>query len=258
MYNIIGYISDSPVRFVDRGREFRSVGPLKYNWPGLISYAQNVDYVKQAISHSTLVILFCREEDVPADIDISLVLCEDPTLEFFKFHNRLVESGFYPDHGPVIGDNTVISSGVVLNALGGRIYKGLRVLHGGNVQIGANTYIGPNTVIVRGIWGNNTTIGDNCFIGQLVSIGHNCIVEDDVMILPGAVLCGSVLVRKGARISPGAVISNGVTIGAEAFVTLGSVVTKDVKPGERVSGNFAVEHNKWAEFVKGLGKETNV
>ena len=260
MYNILGDIQSFPVKFINRGfEEFHSVGPLKYNWPCMVSYAQDEIYVKQALQHPTLSILFCRPEDIPADTDFSLVLCEDPALEFFKFHNRLVETGFYPDMQEVlIGPGTTVGQGAILGVDGGRVYKGLRVLHGGSVWVGSDSFIGANTVVVWGIWGNPTVIGDNCFIGNLVNIGHGCIIENDVMILPGAILCGSVHVGKGARISPGAVISNGVRIGAGAFVTLGAVVTKDVKPGERVSGNFAVEHSRWLGFVKGLGREANV
>ena len=51
-------------------------------------------------------------------------------------------------------------------------------------------------------------------------------------------------------ISPGAIVANQKRIGRGAWVTLGAVVTRDVEPGSRVSGNFAIEHARLLEHIK--------
>ena len=34
---------------------------------------------------------------------------------------------------------------------------------------------------------------------------------------------------------------------------MGAIVTKNIKENEQVSGNFAIEHKKYLEFIKKIG-----
>jgi sugar O-acyltransferase (sialic acid O-acetyltransferase NeuD family) len=77
-------------------------------------------------------------------------------------------------------------------------------------------------------------IGKNVIINTRASIDHDCIIEDDVHIAPGAILCGSVRVKKGAFIACGAAIADGMTIGEGAIVGTGVSIVRDVLPQERV------------------------
>lgn len=246
---------------------FSSVGPLKYQTENLLSYAVNQVYRDQAGLHPTLSALFCRPEDKNGYFsgpDFPVILSDDPALDFFKFHNYLVKTGFYgsnnyPLHSCRNGDDLMwkargitMSPGVIIGVDGGRIYKGLRILHGGGVEIGDNTFIGANTVIVRGVWGNSTRIGENCFVGQLCSIGHNTIIGDNCLILPKVTICGSCEIGNDVRISPGAIISDHIRIGDGVWISIGSLVTQDVPAGERVTGHFALPHRKWIDFIRGI------
>lgn len=254
---------------------FSSVGPLHYQTQGLLSYATSGEWIAKAMCHPTLAVLFCRPDDAP-DCDISLVLSDNPARDFVRYHNWLaLETQFYDRFAVMIhkgaqvhdtavlaenvsiGENTIIGPHTAIGMNGARYANGFHggdyVVHVGGVRIGSHCAVGAGAVIVRSVWGD-TTIGNNCWIGQLVSIGHNCRVGDGCMILPGAVLSGSVTVGNGVIIGPNATVSDHVTIGDGAKVTLGAVVTKDVEPGEVVSGNFAVEHNKLIEFVKRIAK----
>ena len=163
-----------------------------------------------------------------------------------------------------IESGSTIAPGAVIGMPGARLIKRadgsvFQALHAGGVRIGRDVFIGPNSVIVKSVWRRPTIIGDGAFIGNLVNVGHNCIVEEGAVILPGAILCGRAVVQRGATVAPGAIISNGVTVGEGAYVTIGAVVTQDVPPGERVSGNFAVPHARQIEHVKRVasGRLTN-
>jgi len=65
-------------------------------------------------------------------------------------------------------------------------------------------------------------------------------------------ISGNVRVGNDVWIGPSAAISNGITIGDNCWVSLGSVVTKDVQAGSRVSGNFAIDHEKFIQFIKSI------
>lgn len=72
--------------------------------------------------------------------------------------------------------------------------------------------------------------------------------------MANSIVSGSTIVEKGARISPGAVIRSSKRIGENAWITLGALVTKDVEKGERVSGNFAIEHKKLLEHINEISR----
>jgi len=150
------------------------------------------------------------------------------------------------NEGTQISRGSLIGNGAVIGAEGyERKYVDgtyLRAIHAGGVRIGQSSFIGSNSVVVRGVFGGFTSLGNNVAIGNLVNVGHHCVVEDGVVLLPSTVLCGSSMIRENARIGPGALINNLVVVGPHATVSMGSVVISDVPPGRRVTGNFAKEH----------------
>ena len=141
-----------------------------------------------------------------------------------------------------IGHDCEIFPGAVIGADGGNYYKedGVphRSKHFKGVVIGDNVDIGSNTTIDRGLL-TDTVIGNNVKLDNLVHIAHNDRIEDNCMIMAGAVICGSVTVKEGAYIAPNAVVINQSSIGENATVGLGSVVLKTVKDGVTVFGNPA-------------------
>jgi UDP-3-O-[3-hydroxymyristoyl] glucosamine N-acyltransferase len=161
--------------------------------------------------------------------------------------NTTVGPGTYVGPGTVIGID-----GTQTVELGSQ--KHFRISHAGGVRIGENTFIGANSVLVKGLFRDYTTIGRNVTIGNLVNIGHNCIIDDDAMILPSTIVSGSVTIGRGARVSPGAAIADSKRIGEDAWITIGAVVTTDVERQGRVSGNFAIPHERLLQHIKKLSK----
>ena len=63
-------------------------------------------------------------------------------------------------------------------------------------------------------------------------------------------VAGSTTIGDDVWIGPGASISSEIVIGNGASVTIGSVVVRDVAPGQKVTGNFAVDHKKFIAFMR--------
>ena len=76
----------------------------------------------------------------------------------------------------------------------------------------------------------NLTGGDNCVLGDFVSIG------------PGATLAGNIHVGEGSLVGAGAVILPNVRIGVAAIISAGAVVRKHVPDGTLMVGNPAMPH----------------
>jgi len=161
----------------------------------------------------------------------------------------------------VIGRNTIIGPHVVIRArsiIGDRVRIGpgsvigepgfgferdeegrpVRLPHYGRVRIGDDVEIGANTVVDRGVF-TDTTIGAGSKIDSQVLVGHNVVVQDDALVIGGAVLCGGVHVGRGAWVAPSSTIMEKVRIGADSVIGIGATVVRDVPDGNTVMGPHA-------------------
>lgn len=107
-----------------------------------------------------------------------------------------------------------------------------------------NAFVSRNAKIGKGCW-----IDPFCYVGAEAeisnfgcvfnssSIGHNCKIGTNNVILPKTVLCGSVVTGKNVHFSPGATVRDKVTICDDVFFIFNSTVTKDVKQPGKYFGN---------------------
>jgi UDP-3-O-[3-hydroxymyristoyl] glucosamine N-acyltransferase len=158
-----------------------------------------------------------------------------------------------------IGNNVEIGAGCVIGSeslhIAYRNGQKKLISHVGGVTIDDDAYLGANNVIVRNVYETpNTHIGKSVSMANLVMVGHNVRIEDNVQVISNVVFGGGSVIKKGARVSFGSNIANYVVVGEKAWVTVGSTVTRDVPPGEKVSGNFAIPHKKQIEHVKRISQ----
>lgn len=184
---------------------------------------------------------------------------------------RIAPRNVVIEDGCVIGENVVIHEGVEI-AAGANVGAGCvlgqdgfevstlngrpkLIPHGGRLLIGREAYLKCGICVSRGLFpGRNTIIGEQVFIDDLVMVAHGVQIGAGSKVAGKAVIAGNVTIENGVWIGPGATISNGLTIGAGATVSLGSTVVSGVKKGQRVTGYFAVEHNKFMAYFAQLLK----
>jgi UDP-3-O-[3-hydroxymyristoyl] glucosamine N-acyltransferase len=156
----------------------------------------------------------------------------------------------------IIGANVIIRAGCVVGAQGFGIRdmdgKRINIPHAGGVRIEDNVEILSNCSIAKGTFGSFTTIGRDTKINACTYVAHNVTIGERCQVAASAVLAGSVRLGNDVWIGPNSTISNGVNVGERAKVSLGAVVTRDVPAGARVTGNFAVEHEKFLGFLKSI------
>jgi UDP-3-O-[3-hydroxymyristoyl] glucosamine N-acyltransferase len=167
--------------------------------------------------------------------------------------NAVILEGTILDDNVQIGPNTTIGiegTQISLDKSG----KKFRVQHAGGVHIGSDTFVGANAVIVKSLFKEKTLIGKNCTIGNLVNMGHNTKTGNEVLVLANSVICGSTIIKDRARVSPGSFVASSLLIEEDAFITLGAVVSRNVDKGQRVSGNFAINHRKFLAHIKNIAQ----
>jgi UDP-3-O-[3-hydroxymyristoyl] glucosamine N-acyltransferase len=108
--------------------------------------------------------------------------------------------------------------------------------------------------VAKGILPTDVTyIGNDVKIDVQVYVGHGDVIGDRTLIAGGSVIAGNVTIGADSWVGLNATVSNRIHIGEKARVSLGSVVTKDVKDGETVTGNFAIEHGAFIRELKAKG-----
>ena len=118
----------------------------------------------------------------------------------------------------------------------------------GSVIIGNNVEIGANTAIDRGTI-ENTTIGDNTKIDDLVMIGHNCKVGKGCMIVSQVGIAGSCVIGDRVVIAGQAGLADHISIGDDTIIAAKAGVTKSFPAKSIVVGAPAVPRK---EFIKQL------
>ena len=70
-----------------------------------------------------------------------------------------------------------------------------------DVDISFGTVVMPGACIRT-----RSVIGQHCIINTMTSIDHECTLEENVHLGPGAILCGNVYLEKNVFIGAGAII----------------------------------------------------
>lgn len=223
---------------------------------------------------------------------ITCLVCEDPRFNFYSLMNFIARSNYETRPSRIhsrasihptahvasenviieknvilepnvsvlrdvrLGENSIIRSGAVIGSEGFE-YKRTRhgilpVYHDGKVLIGKYVDIGANTCVDKGFSFRDTVIGDYTKIDNLVYVGHCTHIGQQCLIAAHAMIGGSVTIGNNVWAGPNCSIANGLTIFDNARISIGAVVTQNVKSNEHVTGNFAIQHQKFIEFIKSI------
>lgn len=163
--------------------------------------------------------------------------------------NSRIEAGACIMTGARIGPNVVVGKYSVIKencVVGGWGYgyaispgkHPMRLPHLGGVVIGEYCEVGSFTTVCSGTI-EPTIIKDHAKIDDHVHIAHNCIIEEDAMVVACAEVSGSVRVGKRSWLGPNCAIIDRITIGDDCVVGMGAVVLKSLPDGSVVAGNPA-------------------
>lgn len=102
-----------------------------------------------------------------------------------------------------------------------------RWAHSGEVFLSDDVEVGANTCIDGGTIGR-TFVGKNTKIDNLVHVGHNATIGDNVLIVAGTVVGGSCEIGSNVYIGEGVKIRDHVKIGNNVVIGQGANILKDV------------------------------
>lgn len=150
-----------------------------------------------------------------------------------------IDSGVVIRSKTVIGNRVIILSGAVIgsdgfgNARENKRY--IRIPCFGNVVIEDDVDIGAGTTIDRGNF-EPTVIHRGSKLDNLIHVAHNVTIGSDTAIAAQAGISGSTRIGERVIIAGQAGFVGHIEIGSDSFVGAKAGVSKDVKPGEKVTG----------------------
>ena len=83
---------------------------------------------------------------------------------------------------------------------------------------------------------NNTKIGDDSNIDNLVHIAHNVKIGKNCLVIANSLIAGSCVLEDNVHIAMSTTIREKIKIGKNSIVGMGSVVIKDVPSNVTVFG----------------------
>ncbi|MBI2687927.1 MAG: UDP-3-O-(3-hydroxymyristoyl)glucosamine N-acyltransferase [Acidobacteria bacterium] len=162
--------------------------------------------------------------------------------------------------GVRVGERAILHSGVVLGADGfgfvrvGEAYQKFPQV--GTVELGDDCEIGANSTVDRAALGV-TRLGNGVKLDNMVHIGHNCRIEDHVVIAAQTGMSGGCVIESGAVI--GGQVGMGDKVRVESGAVLGSgsgvLTSKIVRGGETYWGTPA---RPLKEYLRQLAHVANL
>lgn len=134
--------------------------------------------------------------------------------------------------------------------LGGRGLKPLTAVHV-RAWVAETASLGEGCqVMAMAAISEEVRLGRQCIVNTSASVDHECVLDDGVHVMPGAILAGCVRVGRAATIGSNATVLPRIVVGAGAVIGAGAVVTRDVAAGAVMVGNPARPHVKSAAVVE--------
>ena len=218
----------------------------KLNTPGIASSAQ---VATTAIIHPSVWIghnvVIGENANIGKDVQINPGCVIGESVNIGEQSHLAANVTVY--HDCEIGHRTLIHSGVVIGSdgFGQANDEGfwIKVPQLGKVMIGDDVEIGANTTIDRGAI-ENTIIGDNVKLDNLIQIAHNVQIGAHTVISACAAIAGSTRIGEHCMIGGVVGIVGHLTIADHTYITGMSMVTKSIKEAGVYSSGVPIDTNK--------------
>jgi len=150
----------------------------------------------------------------------------------------------------ILGNSCIVQAGAIIGSDGfgfahTKEGKHIKIYQNGNVILENNIELGANTTIDRAVFGS-TLIKSGTKIDNLVQIGHNCVLDENVIIVGQVGVAGSTKLGRNVVIGGQSGTAGHLQVAAFTTIAARSGLTKSVsKSGETYAGFPARPRKEW-------------
>jgi UDP-3-O-[3-hydroxymyristoyl] glucosamine N-acyltransferase len=196
---------------------------------------------------------------IPTRIDSSAMVDDGARISSFGVEigpkvrvgpNVVIGPGVCVEEGAVLHPGVVLGvSGFNTGVIGGR----QRIIPQlGGVRLKPFVELLANVCVARALFGGETLVGEETVADNLVYIAHDVQIGRRVQICALVNILGRTIIEDEVYVGPSAVVRNGLRIGAKAKISIGAVVTQDVPAASIVTGNFAIDHDRFVSHIRSI------
>lgn len=179
--------------------------------------------------------------------DENVIIGDNVTIESFVSIRKNV----------IIEDDVIIRAGTVIGGEGFEVKKEPNtdehfvVAHGGGTIIKKGVEIQHNVVVDTALYPwDDTIIGDYTKLDNLIHISHGVKIGSGCKLAANATIGGRTIMKDNCWMGLGSTVKHLLIIGENASINMGAVVSKDVPDHGNVTGNLAVPHNQFINYMK--------
>lgn len=152
----------------------------------------------------------------------------------------------------VVGENCIIHSGTVIGSDGygfahTKDGRHIKIYQNGNVVIEDDVEIGANCTIDRAVF-DSTVIRKGTKLDNLIQIGHNCDIGENVLMASQVGISGSSKLGQNVVMGGQSATAGHLEIGPFAVIAARGGVTKSVPGGKTYAGFPLMLHKEWLKL----------
>ncbi len=151
-----------------------------------------------------------------------------------------------------IGSGCIIHAGTVIGSDGygfahTKEGRHIKIYQNGNVIVEDDVEIGANCTIDRAVFGS-TVIKRGTKLDNLIQIGHNCEIGENVLMAAQVGISGSTKMGRNVVMGGQSATAGHLSIGDFAVIAARGGVTKSVEGGKTYAGFPLLEHKMWLKL----------
>jgi len=157
-----------------------------------------------------------------------------------------------------IGQNCIIHAGTVIGSDGygfahTKDGKHIKIYQNGNVIIEDDVEIGANCTIDRAVF-DSTIIKKGTKLDNLIQIGHNCEIGENVLMASQVGISGSSILGRNVVMGGQSATAGHLKIGDFAVIAARGGVTKSIEGGKTYAGFPLMLHKEWLKLQAKLSQ----
>ncbi|MDR1007119.1 MAG: UDP-3-O-(3-hydroxymyristoyl)glucosamine N-acyltransferase [Campylobacteraceae bacterium] len=190
--------------------------------------------------------------------------------------NATIMAGAYIGENVTVGENSIVHPNVVIynnSVIGKRCHlmancvigsdgfgyahtkdgKHIKIHHLGNTVLEDDVEIGACTTVDRAVFGS-TLIKRGTKVDNLVQIGHNCILDENCLVVAQTGLAGSSILGRNVIMGGQSATAGHLKVGDFAVIAARGGVSKSLDGGKVYSGFPIMLHKEWLKAQAKLAK----